>query len=118
MINYGLDMSTAASNNSRYTGRHADFVKKREQAAKAANRRVQHNLIKQEVEARKRDNEWRTVTLKGGRRVKRAELKLGCSSKLSPRSNDLYLFLQLSTSLFHSIKTPNMAMNFCSFGSK
>lgn len=36
-------MRTTASNNSRYTGTHADFAKEREQAAKAACRQVQHN---------------------------------------------------------------------------
>lgn len=57
------------SSSQRYTGTYSEFVKERQQAAKAAYLQMRHNLIERAVQERKRDIESRTVTLKDGRRV-------------------------------------------------
>jgi hypothetical protein len=57
------------SSSQRYTGTYSEFVKERQQAAKAAYLQTRHNLIERAVQERKRDIQSRTVTLKDGRNV-------------------------------------------------
>ena len=57
------------SSSQRYTGTYSEFVKERQQAAKAAYLQMRHDLIERAAEEKKRDIESRTFTLKDGRRV-------------------------------------------------